>query len=147
MHEILENAFLHVDELPDDLDLVAEVKALNDQGVEIPWLWAIATGSTAPRSPDQKALGFGINNTIGALDWAEGDTRLVPRDGTNTEWTVYHLAGMHDAPIPPHAEVPADTVYAVLAEFLRTRSRPTCIEWTDSADITSLRSASESDAP
>ncbi len=144
---ILDTGFLHVDDIPSEVDLVAELQSLHAQGVEVPCIWTISAGPDDPTSDEVMALGFGINGSVGVLDWADAEGRFVPRDGSNTEWTTYRLAGMHDAPVPPNAEVAPEKVFAALAEFLRTRSRPTCVEWAKSADITSLCTADNSDAP
>ncbi len=117
---------------------MSTLRDVHAKGVEIPSMWNLAAGPTDPKSPDQVALNFGLNNNTGALEWNEGDASLVPCTGTNIEWTTYYLAGMHDTPVPPHAEVPTDIVFAALQEFLRTGERPTCLEWTESAPITTL---------
>ncbi|WP_170224017.1 Imm1 family immunity protein [Actinokineospora cianjurensis] len=57
------------------------------------------------------------------------DQSLVPATGTNDDWQIYHLAGLHDMHLPPHAEVPIETAYQALAEYLVTRERPTCVDW------------------
>ncbi|MGQ0841142.1 Imm1 family immunity protein [Actinokineospora sp.] len=136
--KVLDAGFLHIDDIPSDVDLVAELQAIHTEGVEIPWIWNLAIGPDDPTSEEQSALSFGINNATGALQWSEGDNVFVPAAGTNPEWAIYYIAGMHDAPVPPHAEVHPDTVFAALAEFLQTRARPTCVDWTDAESFTAL---------
>ncbi|MGQ0838195.1 Imm1 family immunity protein [Actinokineospora sp.] len=123
--------------IPEDFDLVTQVQELNAEGVEIPWVWVLSATPLDLLSSVQPTLTFGINNKVGALEWIDGTTRLVPASGTNPEWQIYHLAGMHDTAIPPYAEVPVEVVFEVLAEFLDTQTRPTKIEWQDAAPFSS----------
>jgi len=125
----------HVTDLPADVDLVAEVRAFNDAGVEVPWLWGLSAGPKDPLSLDQVTLMFGVDNDSGTLEWLTGTDTFVPADGTNPEWTTHYLGGMYDTPVPPFATVPTDTVYAAVAEFLRTGSRPACVTWMAAAAL------------
>ncbi|MGQ0841169.1 Imm1 family immunity protein [Actinokineospora sp.] len=127
-----------MDEIPADMDLVAAIRHVNAQGVRKPWVWVISAGPDDPFYPAGVSLSVGVHNQVGSLNWVTNSASLVPVRGTNTEWVVYHLAGMHDTPIPPHAEVPVDTVFEVLAEFLDTRVRPTKIEWQEAAPLSSI---------
>ncbi|MGQ0838172.1 Imm1 family immunity protein [Actinokineospora sp.] len=131
---ILEVSFINVDDLTGNDDLVSAVRELNAGGVEIPWAWCISAGPTDPLSSDRRTLTIGVNNTVGVLVWSPGRGRQVPQAGANPEWSTYYLAGMYDTSIPPNAEVPPETVYEALAEFLDTRSLPTCIEWQRAVD-------------
>jgi hypothetical protein len=118
-------SILHVNDLPVGVDLVGEVRKMNDAWVEIPWLWGVAAGSEDPLSSDQVTLMFGVHNDTGTLQWMDGHDLFVPIDGINSDWMTHYLGGMYDTPVPPFAVVPTVTVYAALAEFLKTRERPT----------------------
>ncbi|RLK59677.1 Imm1 family immunity protein [Actinokineospora cianjurensis] len=124
---ILRGAFLHVDDLPHGVDLVSELRALNDPAT--PCLWVLSARSHDPHSPDRVRLKIGTHGDTGALMWIGNNQRLVPATGTNPDWATYYLAGMHDTHLPPHAEVPIETAYQALAEYLVTRERPTTIRW------------------
>ncbi|MGQ0841532.1 Imm1 family immunity protein [Actinokineospora sp.] len=141
MTDILDHPYLHVDRIPDGIDLVARVRALNAEG--IPWMWGISAGPQDTFSLDRVRLNFGVHNDIGAVKWADSTTSLVPAIGTNTAWRTYHPAGIHDTAVPPRAEVPVEIVFDVLAEFLRTRTLPKTIEWTQAADISSIPRGAE----
>ncbi len=121
-----------------DVDLVAEVRALNTDGVEIPWVWFLAEKPIEPHGlNDPVMLTFGIYNNIGALSWDDGEKSYVPTTGMNSDWRTYYSAGSHDTAIPSYAEVPVKKVYLALAEFLGTRTRPTVVEWQEAASIKS----------
>lgn len=135
---ILDSPFLHVDDLTVDVDLVAELRRLHAGGVEVPCFWSVAAGSRDPYSPEQISLHFGVNGGLGMLQWNESGVSLVPEGGTNAQWSVYQLGGLHETPIPPRAEVPLETVYSALAEFLETRRRPTRVRWQEAASIESM---------
>ncbi|GLZ43313.1 Imm1 family immunity protein [Actinokineospora sp. NBRC 105648] len=130
---ITHNGYIAMDAMRPGEDLLAEVRDLNTAGVRIPWAWTLTETVLDPYSRDQAALTFGINNDRGALTWEQGEHAFVPTTGSNTEWLTYHFAGMEETGIPPHGEVPIDTVYTALGEFLRTRVRPTCVEWQEAA--------------
>ncbi|WP_285506488.1 Imm1 family immunity protein [Actinokineospora sp. NBRC 105648] len=116
-----------------DSDLVAEVRALNSAGVEIPWMWHLTEEAFDGRSKTQEILTFGINNSVGILRWNDHSGRYVPALGKNTEWLSYYLAGFHESGVPPYAEVPVEIVYSTLTEFLDTRMKPTRVEWREAA--------------
>ncbi|MCG8918767.1 Imm1 family immunity protein [Actinokineospora sp. PR83] len=73
--------------------------------------------------------GFGTLTAHRSDGWAVEMDRCVPTTGTKSTWSDYFLAGLDETSIPPHAEVPVETVYAAVAEFLVTGQRPTCVEW------------------
>jgi hypothetical protein len=135
---ILDIAHLHVDRIPAELDLVAELRALQVEGIEIPCVWSLTCGPDDPGDPDRASLDFGLNGDLGMVQWIDADRHLVPKHGSNPRWSIYYLGGTHDTPVPPHAEVPLSTVYSVLAEFMRTHLLPTVIEWQDAAPIESM---------
>lgn len=95
----------------------------------MPWAWTIAAGSQDPLSLDVVTLTVGVHNTVGVLLWTDETADYVPAGGSNTDWLMYRLGGVHETSIPPRAEVIPQVVYAALAEFLETRKRPTNIEW------------------
>ncbi len=138
MTNILELPFLHVDEISAEVDLVAELRRLNAEGVDIPWVWTVGAGYRNSVPPNRVTLKFGVNNTVGALMWTGDSQRLVPANGTNVEWTTYYLAGVHDTSIPPSSEVPINLVFAALTEFLDTHTRPACVKWKQAASIESM---------
>uniref|UniRef100_UPI00047552A7 Imm1 family immunity protein n=2 Tax=Actinokineospora enzanensis TaxID=155975 RepID=UPI00047552A7 len=61
----------------------------------------------------------------------------VPTIGTNSDWVTYHFGGAEETGLPPFSEVPIDTVYQVLTEFIVTRTRPTCVDWREAAPFES----------
>ncbi|CRK61211.1 hypothetical protein [Alloactinosynnema sp. L-07] len=132
---VLEMSIQHLNDLPDGIGLVGEVRRLNDAGVEIPWLWGLSAGPEDPMSLDQVTLMFGVHNGDGALQWLTGHHTFVPVDGVNPEWSTHYLGGMYDTPMPPFSTVPVATVYAALNEFLQTGSRPTCVAWKEAASL------------
>ncbi|HVK21298.1 MAG TPA: Imm1 family immunity protein [Actinokineospora sp.] len=127
--DILEASSIHTDDIPAGTDLTALIRGLNASGVEVPWAWSVSTGPTDPMSHDRKTLTVGIDNSVGILIWATGSTRHVPTTGTDDEWQTYCLGGLYDIAVPPHAEVPLDTVFEALSEFLDTKALPTCVTW------------------
>lgn len=129
---ITHSEYLLIGAIPAGVDLVAEVRSLNSAGVEIPWAWNLIGG------PDEKyMLTYGVNNDVGVLVWDDGEEYHVPTCGTNPDWVIYHLAGMHELRVQPHAQVSVENVYAALAQFLRTGQRPTCVLWQSAPSITS----------
>ncbi|GLW92729.1 hypothetical protein [Actinokineospora globicatena] len=93
---ITHSGFIAVAGLSEGVDLVAEVRALNDAGVEVPWLWNLAVRwADDPHSLDQEILVFGVHNDRGFLSWQCGMTAHVPVNGRNSEWSSAYLGGMH----------------------------------------------------
>lgn len=129
--------FLDFDIIPPGVDLVAEVRTLNEAGVEIPWAWVLSRKPLNRENQPQGALTFGVHNDVGVLEWAVEMDGYVPATGTESTWSDYFLAGLDETSIPPHAEVPVETVYAAVAEFLVTGQRPTCVEWQEAASLLS----------
>ncbi|MGQ0839233.1 Imm1 family immunity protein [Actinokineospora sp.] len=138
MENVLDNAFLHVDNLPDNIGLVKLFRQFTTRNIEMPCLWIVSAGPDDPLSPDAVSLSFGINRQLGALHWLTNTTSMVPADGTNSEWVRYHLGGLHDSYLPPHAELDIEAAFDVLTEFLTTRTRPTGIEWRPAASTRSF---------
>ena len=134
---VIHQPFLCAEMIPPELDLVAEVRALNDAGVEIPWSWSLSREPIDVHDHEAVTLTFGVNNDVGMVKWARGMSTFVPADGTNTGWMTYHLAGFHESGVPPYAEVPVETVYAAVAEFLTTWAPPTCVRWKEAASLLS----------
>lgn len=137
IEHVLHTEYLDRETMPPGGDLVAEVRALNDAGVEIPWCWKLSREPVEADNQDRVTLTFGVNNDVGVVKWTRGATSHVPTAGTNTEWLTYYLAGFHDFAIPPHAEVPVETVYAAVTEFLSTWQPPTCVQWREAASVLS----------
>ncbi|GAA3031699.1 Imm1 family immunity protein [Actinokineospora globicatena] len=130
---VLDRGWIAVDDLPRGVDLLAEVKRLNDAGVEVMWVWNLAQHWAGEDDPDgeerQESLTFGVFNDRGLLTWRAGFRLWAPSSGLNAEWEDGRLAGMHDVAVPPRAVVPIEVVYSVLAEFLSSGQRPNSIEW------------------
>ncbi|CRK59581.1 hypothetical protein [Alloactinosynnema sp. L-07] len=135
---ILDAAYLHVDRIPVESDLVAQLRSLQAEGVEIPCAWSLTSGPDDPGSPGRVTLDFGLNGDVGMVQWIDADRHLVPAMGSNPRWSVYYLGGTYDTPVPPYAEVSLETVCSVVAEFLRTRVLPTVVEWQEAAPIESM---------
>ncbi|GAA3024344.1 Imm1 family immunity protein [Actinokineospora globicatena] len=122
--------FISMDAIPPGVDLVREVRAINDAGVEIPWMWVLTEARVEfTAGEDQPVLTFGVYNEVGAVRWDEGEDEYLPVGGSNSEWVAYWLAGSHESYMQPHTEVPVETALRAVAEFLETRRRPTCVEW------------------
>ncbi|GLZ38336.1 Imm1 family immunity protein [Actinokineospora sp. NBRC 105648] len=130
---VTDRAYIDLESLPAGVDLVREVRSLNEAGVEVPWMWVITEQAFDIHSKTQVMFVVGVNNAVGVLHWDAARRGDVPKTGTNPEWIGYFLAGSHESPVPPHAEVPIDLVYQALAEFLTTRTRPTCVQWQEAA--------------
>ncbi|MDQ3401778.1 MAG: Imm1 family immunity protein [Actinomycetota bacterium] len=126
---VLEMPFFAISQIGPDVDLVSEVRALNDSGITVPWVWSLYSVVKESAMHAVPTLTFGVYNEVGTLKYIDGRENLVPAAGRNDTWSTGYLAGMYDTGIPPYAEVPVEMVYEVLDEFLRTRERPTCIEW------------------
>ncbi|MBM7771163.1 hypothetical protein JOD54_001367 [Actinokineospora baliensis] len=127
---ITSSGHISVDAVGVGVDLVAELRALNSRGLSVPWMWVVSAervrfggGSTSPR------LAVGVFNDVGALQWHEGRDTFVPIGGGNPHWRAYWLAGAHESQMRPGTEVPVDTAFLAVEEFLRTLTRPTCVEW------------------
>ncbi|MDQ3576696.1 MAG: Imm1 family immunity protein [Actinomycetota bacterium] len=133
----LEVGSMHLDLLPPGTDLVGAVRHLNDDPISFPWAWTIRAGDTDPLV-DGPAILAGVHGDVGALIWLGRNDDFVPVDGLNADWMTYHLGGLHDTPIPPKGEVPIETVYRALTEFIETRDRPTCVEWEVAAPVESM---------
>ncbi|MDQ3404447.1 MAG: Imm1 family immunity protein [Actinomycetota bacterium] len=133
----LEVASLHLDRIPAGVDFVEAVRQLNEGGISIPWAWVLLAGELDPLV-DGPTLSVGVHGRFGALVWAGEVDDFVSVDGLNADWATYHLGGLHDTPIPPKGEVPIETVYRALTEFIETRDRPTCVEWEVAASVESM---------
>ncbi|MBM7776193.1 hypothetical protein JOD54_006397 [Actinokineospora baliensis] len=133
---VLDRGQIVVDQLPPGFDLVAAVRAHHDAGVAIGWMWDLVSGPL-PEVDERPALTFGVNDGIGILEWNDGRTSHVPAGGVHPDWSEYWIAGTHPADVPPNAHVPLDTVYAAIAEFVDTRTRPTCVDWVEAAPLLS----------
>ncbi|WP_026422395.1 Imm1 family immunity protein [Actinokineospora inagensis] len=130
---VLERGWIAVDDLPPEVDLLAAVKQLNEHGVEVLWVWELASRWAGEDDPEgeeqQESLTIGVFNETGVLTWRKGFSLWAPTRGLNTEWEDARLAGFYEVGIPPRSIVPIDVVYTALAEFLSTGSRPTSVEW------------------
>ncbi|WP_370943281.1 Imm1 family immunity protein [Amycolatopsis sp. cg5] len=71
----------------------------------------------------------GVRGERGSLVWATDQVMYVPSVGINDDYVDYFTATDVDYNQPPHSEVPIETVYAVVEEFHRTRTRPESVEW------------------
>ncbi|GAA2966950.1 Imm1 family immunity protein [Actinokineospora diospyrosa] len=123
---VLHHGQIVVDQLPPRFDLVAAVRAHHDAGVAIGWMWDLVAHPRADVD-EHPALTVGVNNGIGILEWNDGQKSHVPATGTHPDWSEYWIAGLHPGDVPPNAHVPLDTAYAAIAEFVVTRTRPTCV--------------------
>jgi hypothetical protein len=115
-------------------DLPDLVRALLARYPELPAAWAIGNGEFDPKyGIPLTNLQFGITagTETGVLSWIDeaARTEFRPAGGTNTEEVEYRMPGMHIAWFDVGTVVPAGTVYAAVEEYLRTRERPTCVDW------------------
>ncbi|HWE91051.1 MAG TPA: Imm1 family immunity protein [Pseudonocardiaceae bacterium] len=114
--------------IPDGVDLVRRLRTLNGGRTRVPWMWSLVAGDSS--DDGRVGLMVGVNGAVGALHWVTRSGQdLVPVDGRNSEPVLYRLAGLHESYLPAGSVVPIDTVYEVVAEFLRTRRLPRCIRW------------------
>jgi hypothetical protein len=115
-------------DIPTDVDLIRRLRTLNVGRLRTPWMWSLVANPARQHGP--VGLGVGVNGATGVLRWiTPGGRCLVPEDGMNTEPVLYRLAGIRESYMPVGSEVPIETVYAVVAEFLRTHRLPQCIRW------------------
>lgn len=115
-------------DIPADVDLIRRLRTLNVGRLRTPWMWSLMACPVRQLGP--VGLGVGVNGATGVLRWTTPDGRsLVPEDGMNTEPVLYRLAGIRESYMPVGSEVPIETVYAAVAEFLRTHRLPRCIRW------------------
>ncbi len=104
-------------------DLTTVLATANDQrGSSSGRVWFLVTELEAP------CLVVGVRGELGALEWID-DERFVPSNGVNPEWVTYYTVHLHDNSMPPRAELPLADVLAAAEEYVRTRRRPTCVEW------------------
>ncbi|WP_168200741.1 Imm1 family immunity protein [Allokutzneria sp. NRRL B-24872] len=75
--------------------------------------------------PDHQLL-IGVRGDIGAIHFADSTGSWVTRGKSPENEPVYA-----EMEFPPHCEVPVRCLKDALAEFLRGRERPTCVEWQD----------------
>ncbi|MBM7776192.1 hypothetical protein JOD54_006396 [Actinokineospora baliensis] len=126
---LIHRGFIAMDEIPAGVDLVEQVRALNAAGVDVPWMWSLSGTRVDLTSTAAPMLTFGVNNTVGILEWQEGTSTFTPAGGANEERLSYWLAGFHETEVERYTEVPVDLVFAAVAEHLQTRERPTCVDW------------------
>jgi hypothetical protein len=123
----------HMNLLPKDLDSAADLAALVREVNErtgVPACWVISTGELNSWNMLVPALEFAVDKSEGALVWFENPGTYVPASGTSDEEREYWMPGnMNTLWLPPRSVVPIETVYEAVAEYQRTRTRPTCVEW------------------
>ena len=78
---------------------------------------------------DIRGLTVGVRGSVGALEWFEPLGRQIPSHGINLEWVDYFTFHGHHNQMPPNAELPIEQVLDAVAEYSRTRMKPTCIDW------------------
>lgn len=106
-------------------DLTTVLTTANDQrGSSSGRAWFLVTELDI----EAPCLVVGVRGELGALEWID-DERFVPANGLNPEWVTYYTVHLHDNSMPPRAELPLADVLAAAEEYVRTRRRPTCVEW------------------
>jgi hypothetical protein len=123
----------HMTLLPEELDstddLAGLVREVNER-TGVAACWTISTGELNSWDMLVPRLEFAVDKSAGALVWFENPGTYLPVGGTGEEEVEYWMPGnMNTLWLPPHSVVPVDTVYAAVAEYQRTRERPTCVEW------------------
>jgi hypothetical protein len=118
--------------MPEDpdsgVDLAAAVRAVNEQ-TGVPASWMVSTGESTEWGAVVD-FQFAVDKSEGALLWHEDRGGHVPADGTGDEEREYWMPGNTNTLwLPPRSVVPVETVYAAVAEYQRTRQRPTCVTW------------------
>ena len=89
------------------------------------WWLQCRPGDEAP------ALLVGVRGEVGALQWFEGAQTQAPQQGANGDRVDYFTRWGHHNSVPPHVEVPLETVHAAVRELAATGERPTCVQWTE----------------
>jgi len=110
--------------LSDQFDLIGELRKANqDQPGQA---WTFVLDSTDRRAP---TLTVGLNGTMGFITWWDGRLRMHPQATQTTGEMVDYWRGGHHFQIDAGTEVPAEYVFAAVAEFVATHVRPHCIQW------------------
>lgn len=131
MTDLLDLTGFRVEDVPDAVEFVAQLRDLAEQDRDAAYFWVIAAGPTDVRHENHVELEFGVSDQrgVGALTFGQHDGQYVPAHGTNDKEADYQLAGLHPSYLPAKAEVPLDDMLAALDQFIRTHQRPTCVEW------------------
>jgi Immunity protein Imm1 len=110
-------------------DLTRRLLAANPAtGASVGRVWSLRAGI----EDGLPTLAVGMRGEVGALEWIDHAVggRFVPVDGLNPNWAEYFVWGGIDQGMPPQAELPVQRVLEAVSEFVRTRWRPTSVDWT-----------------
>jgi Immunity protein Imm1 len=112
-------------DLPADLDLIGLLRAA-DRDHPCGQSWTFYLDASDHRAP---TLSVGLRGQLGTLSWWDGTTQFVSTMVVQTGNHIDYVNGGFHHQVDAGEEIPSDYVFAALAEFVATRTRPTCIRW------------------
>ncbi|MFD4642138.1 Imm1 family immunity protein [Lentzea sp. NPDC058436] len=119
--------------LPADADLLAEFRTLNDQP-GTPRMFALvleeAEDSEWGAGPSVW-LNAGFGGETGLLRWVDDSGFFAPTSAHTADTVTYLDPHGELAALPKSLQVPIEQVFAAVTEVLRTRSKPTCVDWSN----------------
>jgi hypothetical protein len=114
--------------LPSDLDLVGLLRTANAERPKQAWTFYLD-----PSDRSAPTLTVGLNGRVGFVQWWNGKKTVRPSMVTTTGSYVDYWNGGHHFQCDAGEEVPAEYVFAVVAEFVATHRRPMCLRWQNAA--------------
>lgn len=123
-NELLREGGANVPDLAADVDLVAVLRAANAEGPAQSWkFFADIHDRQAPR------LTVGLAGDVGFVRWWDGHRTVWPAITHPTGTYVDYTQGDHHHQVDAGHQVPAEYVFAAVAEFVATGHRPHCVPW------------------
>lgn len=114
--------------LPSDIDLIGLLRAANAAQTQQAWTFYLDPSDR--RAP---SLTVGLNGSKGFVRWWSGKTTIRPSMVTLTGRYVEYWCAGHHFQCDTGEEVPAEYVFAAVAEFVATHRRPMCVSWHNAA--------------
>jgi Immunity protein Imm1 len=122
--DLLTEGGADVRSLPDHVDLIGLLRTANVENPKQSWTFYLDPADR--RAP---SLTAGLNGDRGTLSWWDGRTVVRPTLATATGRYVDYWNGGHHSQVDAGEEIPAEYVFAAVAEFVATHRRPICIQW------------------
>lgn len=110
--------------LAPDTDLIGLLRAANVDQAQQAWTFYLDPSNR--RAP---SLTVGLNGRVGFVRWWNGEVTVRPSMAKLTGTYVDYWSAGHHFQCDAGEEVPAEYVFAAVAEFVATRQRPTCMGW------------------
>lgn len=110
--------------LTDEFDLIGALRQLNELRPGQAWAFY-----SDPRDRRAAKLTVGLNADLGFVTWWDGHTSTHPVMTTATGDMVDYWNGAYHTQVDQGRQIPAAYVFAAVAEFVATRSRPHIIPW------------------